>query len=101
LTPLLKELGVLGDVDRDALAAYCVKYSEWVEATGMVKDKGMILSGKNGAYTNPAVWIAAKALKQMIAIGTEFGMTPSSRSRIKVEPAEKKDDFEEFLKHKA
>jgi P27 family predicted phage terminase small subunit len=42
--------------------------------------------------------IAAQAMKQMKTFLTEFGMTPSSRSRVTVVAEPEADPYEEFLK---
>jgi len=42
--------------------------------------------------------VANKCLLQMAQLESEFGLTPSSRSRIRMaEPSETVDPFEEFL----
>ena len=47
---------------------------------------------------NPFLAVANKCLAQMAQIESEFGLTPSSRSRIRMaEPADQIDPFEEYL----
>jgi len=44
--------------------------------------------------TSPYVWIYNKALEQIRSFGSEFGLSPSSRTRIKVvKPDEDEDDL--------
>lgn len=95
LVPELKRLGVLTEMDRDALAGYCSKYSDWVRADTIVKQSGIFVINKDDdgkptgtPFVNPAYYIAAKALKQLTDMGVEFGLTPSSRSRINAKPEE-------------
>lgn len=92
-------LGLLTEIDRAALAAYCQAYGRWVEAERNVQKYGtvMISPDKGWPIQSPYLAIANKALEQMHKYLVEFGMTPSSRSRIHVEKQESKDDFEEFL----
>ncbi|GAG14803.1 unnamed protein product [marine sediment metagenome] len=70
-----------------ALAAYAESFSRWAEAVEMVQGEGMMaVGGKTGhLYQNAYVGMASTAMKQMMNIATEFGMTPSSRVRVTVE----------------
>lgn len=49
---------------------------------------------------HPAVGIANSALELMRKFMSEFGMTPASRSKIKLETPDKEDEVEEFLSRK-
>jgi P27 family predicted phage terminase small subunit len=100
VTAELHAMGMLGDIDRAALAAYCVAWSRWVQAEQQIADEGYVLTGREGGtYQNPMLAVANKAMEQMCKYAVEFGMTPSSRTRIKVSPnAEKtKSSILEFL----
>ena len=91
LAPQLKKLGVLTEIDRDALAGYCSKYSDWVHADEIVKKNGIFIQAPKNPkmqIVHPAYYVAAKALKQMIDLGLEFGLTPSSRTRMNAKPEE-------------
>jgi len=96
----LFKLGLLSEIDRSALAAYCVVWSRWVEAETRLKQEPLIIVSKNEQpYQNPALGIANKALEKMRSFLIEFGMTPSSRSKvIASKREEKKQDnpFEKF-----
>lgn len=77
--------GVLATVDRAALAAYCVAYARWVEAEAQVAKLGTIVKTSNGnLIQNPYLAVANRAMEQMTKLAAEFGMTPSSRSRVQV-----------------
>lgn len=96
ITEHLFRLGLLSDVDRAALAAYCQTYGRWVEAEGELKASGLMIKTTNGnVIQSPLVGIANKAMELMHKFLTEFGMTPSSRSRIGVKPSgeEKQNPF--------
>lgn len=87
----LLKIGLLTNVDRSALAAYCQVYSRWVSAEEGLKETSPILIGdKGGHYQNPLLHVANKALDQMKSFLVEFGMTPSSRTRLSV-PKSAKD----------
>ena len=79
----LLDLGVLTTVDRTALAAYCVAYARWVEAEAQVRKLGLVVKTAAGnLIQNPYLSIANRAMEQTIKLAAEFGMTPSSRSRV-------------------
>ena len=90
--------GLYTVVDRSALAAYCAVYENWVDAHQRVVDDGLLTKTKAGnTVQNPYLSIANKQLELMNRFLTEFGMTPSSRSRVKAEKPEADDPFEAFL----
>lgn len=83
----LHRLGLLARCDRAALATYCVAWEIWVKAYKKLNDEEMVVeSDKGNLYQNPWVGIERQARKDMLRIMTEFGMTPSARSRIRLEP---------------
>lgn len=102
ITRLLDEMRLLSKAEGPALALYCQMYERWVEAEGNVKKFGMIIPvGENGALQlSPYVSIANQAMAQMQRLLCEFGLTPSSRSRIKLPPAKKESKFESFMQQK-
>ncbi len=82
----LFELGLLSEIDRAALAAYCSAYGRWVQVELKLKKSRLIVTTTNGnGIQNPLVGMANKLRHQVIAFAAEFGMTPSSRSRVRAE----------------
>jgi P27 family predicted phage terminase small subunit len=86
-------LRMLETVDRAALGAYCVAYAHWVQAERAIAEMAkqdlltgalMIKTSNGNAIQNPLVGTAHKAASDMVRYAAEFGMTPSSRSRIDV-----------------
>ena len=78
---------IFTEADRAALSAYCVCYGRWVEAEDHVRATGMMVKSPSGyPMQNPWLSIANKAFQQMNKMMPEFGMTPSSRSRVKTLP---------------
>lgn len=103
ITRQLVDLGVLTQVDRAALAAYCQCWERWVQAEAEMRqpDFRMITTTDNGyPVVSPWLNVANNAMKQMLRYLTEFGMTPSSRSRVTVAAPEETDPYEEFLRRK-
>lgn len=99
----LEALGLLTRVDRAALAAYCQCYARWVAAEAALRrpDGSMTLTtttDKGNIIQHPAVGIANKAMAEMRAFLSEFGMTPAARTRINAKPLEDKGaKTKEFL----
>ena len=92
----LAALGLVSEIDRAALAAFCVAWSRWVEAEEKLKTHGILVKSKspNGfPIPSPFLAIANKAMKQMVDLATEFGMTPSSRTRTRTQRDPGDDEF--------
>lgn len=101
VAPLLLTARVLTQGDITALEAYCIQYGVMVEAQKDIKKRGMMIKqGKGMMLVNPMFEVQQKVLTQMRQFMVEFGLTPSSRSRIHVPPAEKADEFGDFLSGK-
>jgi P27 family predicted phage terminase small subunit len=95
----LAELGLLTTIDRGMLAAYCQAHALWVEAVSSIGRYGTMVKSPNGfPMQSPYVAVANKQVEIMVRIAAEFGMTPSSRSRIRVGDKAPEDPFESFLR---
>lgn len=82
---VLIELGLYTDLDYAALAMYCQAYGRWVQMERELADEDLVLVGaEGGLYQNPKLHVANKAWEQMRKILAEFGLTPSSRSRLEL-----------------
>ena len=98
IVPELERLGLLTMIDRSALAAYCQAYGRWVQAEKVLKEKGPLYKTEKGnVITSPMLWVANKAIDQMHRFMVEFGMTPSSRSRISVPGYLEEDAMSDLL----
>jgi P27 family predicted phage terminase small subunit len=94
----LLELGLLTSVDRAALAAYCQAWAQWIEAHEKLAELGMIVKTESGYPVLSPWWtVATQSAKQMKSFLTEFGMTPGSRSRLRVNTDTKKLTVQELL----
>ena len=91
---LLLKSGLLTELDMGALAVYCVAYSRWADAEERIRDHGPIVEAPGTGYPSqsPYVQIANKAMEQMMKIHAEFGMTPSSRTRVKPAKSSENDN---------
>src|SRR5690606_12102913 len=99
MAEMLARHGVMTELDAGALARYVVIWRRWIEAEQEVKRRGHVVKTSNdNSIQNPFLAVANKCLAQMHQIASGSGLTPSSRSRIRMaEPAEKADPFEDFL----
>lgn len=95
---ILAGLGLLTVADRTALEIYCLTYQHWIEAEAMVAKTNLVIKGqKQALILNPFFVASQRLAAQLQAILVEFGMTPSSRSRLSIAPAPEKDPFTEYL----
>ena len=96
----LEALGVLTIVDRAAFAGYCECFARWKEAEEFISKHGMIIKTPSGYFQQvPQVSISQTYLKLLLKFAVEFGLTPSSRSRIIAEEnlSDKNDPMEWIL----
>lgn len=98
ITLELQTLRLVSNIDRASLVAYCQAWADYVKACDTVEEEGeVITSEKGGLYQNPWVSIKNSAMDRMVRISSEFGMTPSSRSRLKVETPTEDDEIKKML----
>lgn len=120
VAPLLHTARVLTSGDITALEAYCIQYGVMVETQKEIKKYGLMIrttpstgtedpnkKGRKKKNTGPVILslnpmfeVQQKVLTQMRQFMVEFGLTPSSRSRIHVPAADKTDEFGDFLSGK-
>jgi len=102
----LHAMGVLTGIDQQTLAAYCGAYSRWrhaEEELNKIKAEkselnAMILQTVSGNYIQqPLIGIANKAAHDMMRYAAEFGLTPSARARLAIEPSHKADKFDGLI----
>ena len=94
----LLKLGLMTDIDRGALALYCQSWGRWVEAEKQLTQYGTVIVSPNGfPVQSPYLAVANRAMAQMTKILVEFGMSPSSRSRVTPVKTGTADPFEQFL----
>lgn len=80
----LEPLGLLSELDRAALAVYCEAWGRWVEAEEALRKFGVIIKGPGGLPTpNPYLRVANHAMDQLRGLLAEFGLSPSSRTRLR------------------
>lgn len=85
LAKQLVVLGVLTDLDRGVLSAYCVAWAKWLQAEQAIEKHGLLIKTKTGyVMQSPVVSIAKQERKAMLEAGAELGLSPAARTRINV-----------------
>jgi P27 family predicted phage terminase small subunit len=100
IVKMLDDMGVSSPADHAALEAYCTIYSRWVHAEAQVKKFGTIVKSPEKGFpmTSPYLTVANQSLELMRKFLVEFGLTPSSRSRIRLPGSgDDVDEFDRFL----
>jgi P27 family predicted phage terminase small subunit len=91
-------LGIITELDRAALAAYCQAYGRWVEAERKLKETPMLLKLPSGIIQqSPWLAISNKQLELMLKYSSELGLSPVSRSRVEARPPATRSKFEGLL----
>lgn len=94
----LHALKIITKIDRAALAVCCTAWADYVKACNKLEKQGeVIISEKGGMYQNPWVAIKKRSMDQVQKFYAEFGMTPSSRSRVQVDMPDEGDEMAGFL----
>ena len=85
--------GLLASVDMAALTGYCQAFGRWAQAEKNLLEEDLILTTIQGNYIqNPLIGIANTSMEHMRKFLIEFGMTPSSRSKVSAKKTKKKKD---------
>ena len=88
VAPLLEAQGVLTDWDQTAFAGYCTAVADLREAEKIIKREGYVGTSVQGGQTrHPAVIVKNQALELIKKLAAEFGLTPSSRTKIRARKA--------------
>jgi phage terminase small subunit len=80
LVPLLLQVRVLTEADRNALARYCTMQAQWGGLKRQLKEQPELIE------------TMMKLNVQLKGLEVEFGLTPSSRSRIHAKPVAQEDE---------
>lgn len=80
--PMAVRLGLLTEADVGAWEGLCHSYDRWRQASADVKRLGRVYEKGGIVRLRPEVRIEAEARKEFRQWCAEFGLTPSSRSRV-------------------
>lgn len=102
--PVLERTGVLTEADVDALAGYCTAMSHLRAANKEIREGNQgrttyVSMGEGGMMIrkHPAIGVAHEALRLALSFQSEFGLTPSSRTRVHAKATGGADEDEKFL----
>jgi P27 family predicted phage terminase small subunit len=112
IAPIVEGMKVLTVADAHSLALGCDAYAEVVELRAYLRENGRVYESRHFQMDadgntferviirpRPEVSMMQDAWKRARAMFQEFGLTPSSRSRIKTgEPQAEEDPFEAWVK---
>lgn len=103
LLPMLQSVRVMTRADVEALARYCDTYEWWLAVRAKLKAEGdtypILNDGGQVKYIaqRPEVAIAHKLAQQLRQLEQDFGLNPSARASMNVEPAKPQEDEEDRL----
>ncbi len=101
MSGVLGNMGLLTDMDMIAFAGYCQAYARWREAEEFLSKYGPTVTTPSGYIQQvPQVSISQTNLKIVLKFCEQFGLTPSSRSRIVAGKSveETTDEMEKLLR---
>jgi P27 family predicted phage terminase small subunit len=88
LTRLLREQGLIAEVDRGLVALYCEAWAEFIECCVQIRQEGRLVKGCLGNQViNPLILVKQRAADRMVKLADRFGFSPAARTRIRVEEA--------------
>ena len=96
IIPKLHALGVIAAVDVTALTMLVETIALWKHATAEMNRIGQVIKADGRIRRNPYLLIASRAADQVAKMLAEFGMTPSSRSRVQATAAPVAGAFESW-----
>lgn len=93
IAPQLEKVGILTVMDAQALGDMCFAYQKWREAVDKETNSVSYVTAQSG-FPVLAPWVTEGEKQRGIwrKLQAEFGMTPSSRSRVTVSKAPKKEN---------
>ncbi|MFM0263114.1 phage terminase small subunit P27 family [Paraburkholderia sediminicola] len=95
----LRAAGLLTALDAIALGLYCEAFARWQYANEQIVKLGPVVKGAAGySVKSPFVAVANTAYEQMTRMLCEFGMTPSSRSRVTAMKPDDTSPYAQFVK---
>lgn len=95
LAPKLLELGLLTEIDGEALAALCLHYHLMTEAAKSIKKEGITTIDERGLpRKHPLLQVLRDNSTAMKGYLLQFGLTPSARSKIDLPELDEMDENE-------
>jgi P27 family predicted phage terminase small subunit len=87
--PILEERGVLTIADLAAFEMMCIHYESFIQVTMQINQEGRTVEDEKGNLRkHPLLQVQRDSSKAWREYALEFGLTPSSRARLKVPEAQ-------------
>ena len=93
VAPRLEEEGSVVRVEREPFACYCQAVAIVQECQRDIEERGVTISTSRGLQKNPAVSIQREFMANVARLASEFGLTPASRSKVKLVPIHIGNEF--------
>jgi len=96
---LVKELnktGYVSRIDKATFEAFCLQYQVMRESYDAIKEYGVIYNNDGKLTKNPATATFTDASAKLKSLGSELGLSPSSRATL-IELAQSDDDSEDKI----
>lgn len=85
LAPEMARLKLLTVLDAGLFTAYCVVWGHWVECERVIAEQGLTQRSPRGNVSiRPEVRLSLRFAEQLRGIVSDFGMNPTSRTRLDV-----------------
>jgi P27 family predicted phage terminase small subunit len=100
--PALVALGIVAPIDRTCLELCAELYREWRELGDAIADQGgptyecRTIAGEVMRRPRPEVAMRSRALRELVGLLQEFGMTPAGRMRVRTLPPEDPDEMDDW-----
>lgn len=93
ITKDLEPAGVLSEVDRGILVAYCTAWGHMMEAEEILRAEGIVRPNREGVPVKHPAWqIYREANRTLVAAASQLYLTPVARLRIPLAPGTPTDD---------
>jgi P27 family predicted phage terminase small subunit len=97
ITKWLQDRRILQEVGMPSIVSYCFLISRHLKAERMLREEGDVIEGKDGPKQNPWHRISIDAQAAANRIAPEFGLTPSSQTKILNSLSNLADKTDEFF----
>lgn len=91
VTALLRERGVLHEVDRAVLTLYCRTWSRWLQVDAALGE-AYLHQGAKSTIMNPLARLYRDLAQLLKELGAQLGVTPAARLRLPAPPQQEEED---------
>ncbi len=101
LVPQLDDMGVLTKIDGTALSRYCALWARWRDAEDWIAENSDVVEwvdkqGVPGARLHPKARVASDLATHLHRLEAQFGLTPSARASLTVQPKPAESTLERY-----